>query len=177
MNALKFTNLLDVDDKLKSKVRQWRNKERIRRFMRSQHAIEAKEHHRWVESLGQRDDQKFWVVFHGESPIGAVYLQDINYRQLNAEWGFYIGDDSYLEMGLGKKIIYMLLAYFFEEMNFKVLFTKVLSDNVIALSLYEKFKFSEINSDVFDNHRKIITFNITRNNWKRWKNDLESFCI
>ena len=141
MRKIKFENILKVNDEIKEKVRQWRNKEEIRKHMLNQHIITKEEHLNWIESLKNRDDWKFWVVFIDEIPIGSVYLQNIDFKNLTSEWGFYIGEDDFKGKGLGKYILFKLLEFYFEEMKFEVLFTKVLSDNIAALNIYRKFKF------------------------------------
>ncbi|MCK4793150.1 MAG: UDP-4-amino-4,6-dideoxy-N-acetyl-beta-L-altrosamine N-acetyltransferase, partial [Desulfobacteraceae bacterium] len=165
MNQIEFVDILGVDDGLKEKVRCWRNKQRIRKSMLLQHEISKEEHLRWIENLKHKDNQKFWVVFVDDVPIGSIYLQNINYDNLNSEWGFYIGEDAYIGKGLAKPIVFKLLEYFFEVMKFKILFTKVFSDNTVALNLYRKFKFDEADRSPVSGCRKIITLSFSRANW------------
>jgi len=177
MNEIEFVNILEVDDKLKEKVRQWRNKEGIRKFMLNQHTITKKEHFKWIESLKNRNDWKFWIVFVNCIPIGSVYLENIDYEKLTSEWGFYIGEDAYRGKGLSKCILFKLLGMFFEEMKFEVLFTKILSKNIIALNLYKKFKFKEIDRLLSENVEKIIILKFSNKDWITWKGDLKSECF
>jgi len=82
MKEIKFENILKVNDEIKVRVRQWRNKEEIRRQMLSQNIITKEEHLNWIESLKNRNDWKFWVVFVDEIPIGSVYLQNIDFKSI-----------------------------------------------------------------------------------------------
>ena len=173
MKEIKFENILKVNDEIKGKVRQWRNKEEIRKYMLSQHIITREEHLNWIESLKNRNDWKFWVVFVDELPIGSIYLQNIDYKKLTSEWGFYIGEDDFKDKGLGKYILLKLLELYFEEMKFEVLFTKVLSDNIAALNIYRKFKFKMIN-DFLDNQRKVVLLKFTKKDWSKWKETLKN---
>lgn len=174
MNHIKFVDILSVDDKLKEKVRRWRNKERIRRSMLTQHQISKEEHFRWIENLRNKDNYKFWVVFANDVPIGSVYLQNISYRQLKAEWGFYIGEDAYVGKGLSTGIVYKLLHHFFEAMKFDVLLTEAFSDNTVALNIYRKFKFAEINSLSANGGKEIVTLSFSRADWERCKGNFEN---
>lgn len=177
MYNLEFVDILNVNDKLKYKVRCWRNKERIRKFMLTQHVISKEEHFDWIQNLMQKNDRKFWIVFANDVSIGSVYLHKINYNQLNAEWGFYIGEDAYIGKGLSKRILYKLLQYFFEVMKFEVLFTKALSDNIIALNIYRKFKFAEIKRLSANSGKEIVTLSFSRTDWERCKSDFENVCF
>jgi len=173
MKEIKFENILKVNDEIKEKVRQWRNKEEIRKYMLNQHIITKEEHLNWIESLKNKNDWKFWVVFIDEIPIGSIYLQSIDYKKLISEWGFYIGEDDFKGKGLGKHILFKLLEFYFEEMKFEVLFTKVISNNITALNIYKKFKFKMIN-DFLDNQRKVVLLKFTKKDWSKWKEMLKN---
>ncbi len=173
MKEIKFENILKVNDEIKERVRQWRNKEEIRKYMLNQHIITKKEHLNWIESLKNKNDWKFWVVFFNNIPIGSVYLQNMDYNKLTSEWGFYIGEDDFIGKGLGKYILFKLLEFYFEEMKFEVLFTKVISNNIAALNIYRKFKFKMIN-DFFDSHRKVVLLKFTKKDWSKWKEMLKN---
>ena len=175
MNGLKFIDILSVDDGLKDKVRCWRNKEEIRKFMLSQHLISREEHFRWLESLKQRTNQKFWIVFVNDIPIGSVYLQNIDHRQLTSEWGFYIGEENYRGKGIAKLILYKLLNLFFDAMQYETLFTKVLFSNTAALKIYKDFNFIEV-SKSSDNNREISNLQFSKADWLKYKKDLKSVC-
>ena len=176
MRDIKFVNILKVNDEIKEKVRQWRNKEEIRKYMLNQHIITKEEHLSWIESLRNRNDWKFWVVFVDEIPIGSVYLQNIDFKNLTSEWGFYIGEDDFKGKGLGKCILFKLLEFYFEEMRFEVLFTKVVSNNTVALNMYKKFEFKIIHS-FLDNQRKIVFLEFTKNDWLEQKEKLKNECL
>jgi len=173
MKEIKFVNILKVNDKIKEKVKQWRNKEEIRKHMLSQHIITKEEHLNWIGDLKNRNDWKFWVVFVDNIAVGSVYLQEINYKKLTSEWGFYIGEDDFKGKGLGKYILFKLLEFYFEEMKFEVLFTKVISNNIAALNIYRKFKFKMIN-DFLDNQRKVALLKFTKKDWSKWKEMLKN---
>ena len=176
MRDIKFVDILKVKDEIKEKVRQWRNKDDIRKYMLNQHIITKAEHLSWIESLRDRNDWKFWVVFFDKIPIGSVYLQNINFKNLTSEWGFYIGEDDFKGKGLGKCILFKLLEFYFEVMRFEVLFTKVVSNNIVALNIYKKFKFKVINN-FLDNQRKIILLKFTKKDWFEQKEKLKNECF
>jgi len=172
MKETKFVNILELNDELREKVRRWRNKERIRKCMLTQHTITKEEHHKWIESLTHGSNWKFWVIFAEEIPIGSAYLQNINHEELTSEWGFYIGEDSYRGKGLSKCILAKLLKLFFEEMRFEVLFTKVLSGNIPALNLYRKFRFREIDRLPLNSKGKVVLLEFSKKDWIDFREQL-----
>ena len=174
MSGLRFVNILEANDELKEIVRQWRNRDDIRKSMLTQHNISNQEHSQWIKELNSRDDRKFYIVFIGDTPIGSVYLQKINHAERSSEWGFYIGEDGYKGKGLGKCIIFKLLEMFFDEMKFEKLVTKVLSNNAGALNIYEKFKFQELRRLPFSSEEDIVFLEFFRHSWiktKDWLRD------
>ena len=168
MKEIKYINILKVNDKIQEKVRQWRNKEEIRKYMLSQHIITKEEHLNWIESLKDRNDWKFWVVFIDEIPIGSIYLQSIDYKKLTSEWGFYIGEDNYRGCGMGVIIEYNLLEYFFKILNFNELYCLVLETNQSVLRMDKKFGFKEIKKTKHIQGKKYLEFillKIIRKDW------------
>lgn len=177
MKKVSFMDILDVDDRLKEKVRQWRNKTEVRKAMIAQHIITKDEHCNWIESLRKNNACKFWVVFFKDVPIGAAYFSNIKYRELISEWGFYIGENEYRGKGLSKMILFRLLEIFFDEMQFKILFTKVLSKNIIAVNLYKKFGFREKYLKSSESLKDISLFEFSKDEWrknkKRFKDEIK----
>jgi UDP-4-amino-4,6-dideoxy-N-acetyl-beta-L-altrosamine N-acetyltransferase len=176
MNKIKFIDITEIDEGLKEKVRQWRNRAWIRKSMLTQHIITRREHLKLIESLKQRNDWKFWVIFVNNIPIGSVSIKDINYGDFTAEWGFYIGEKDYRGKGLSRRILFKLLEIFFDEMRFKTLFTKVLSNNVMALNLYKKFRFEQIDKFLFKGKREAILLKFSREDWIKFKPTLRNEC-
>ncbi len=180
MKKIRFINILNANDKLKEKVRQWRNKEEIRKFMINQHIITKREHFKWIESLKHRNDRKFWVVFFNNIPIGSVSLQNMDYDKLTSEWGFYIGEDVYKGLGLGAIIEYNLLEYFFLKLNFTTLFGIVLDTNLVVLKMHKKFGFKIIGREkkiIEKKKHTIILISIKKNDWMNLRKDLKSILL
>jgi len=173
MSEMRFVNILEVDDGLKEKVRQWRNKDEIRKSMLTQHIISKGEHAGWLKKLKTADDSKFWVVFVEDTLIGVAYLQNIDRKKSTSEWGFYIGEDAYKGKGLGKSILFKLLDKAFGEMNLEILFTKVLSDNTIAFHIYEELRFKEAGRTPFKDDKEVILLQFRREDWQKLKEEIE----
>lgn len=173
MDDIKFKDILEADENLKEKIRQWRNKEDIRKFMINQEIISEDEHKKWLEKLKEDDRIKFWIVYFKELPIGIVNLQNIDHKNLTSEWGFHIGEQSYRGIGLSKKILYKLLQIFFNEMKFNILYTKVLSCNKTAINLYKKYRFRE-KGDITEENKPIKLMVFTKGDWIKWKEVLKN---
>lgn len=173
MNDPRFINILETDGVTREKIRQWRNQDEIRQWMLNQNVISKEEHARWLDGLSRRADNKFWVVFINDVPVGAAYLQNIDMKKETTEWGFYIGEDVYRGKGLGKQILFNFLEKVFDEMHFEILLTKVLSDNAVAIQLYRKFYFGEKGTFFSKDKREVMLFEFSSGDWARTKEKLK----
>ncbi len=174
INEIRLVNILDADKTVKEKVRRWRNKPDIRKWMLSQGVISGEEHQKWLEGLSQRSDSKFWVVYFKDVPIGAAYLQRINAENRTTEWGFYIGEDDHRSRGFGKMILFNLLEEVFDKMSFQTLLTKVLADNAVAIKLYRRFHFGEKQKCLSKDGREVVLFELKDPMWSKTKNELRT---
>lgn len=172
MIDIQFVDLVEVDDDTKELVRVWRNEAEIRRFMINKHIIEKSEHLKWIDSLREKKNIKYWVVIIDNKPIGVVNLQNIDYSKKQSEWGIYIGESELRGKGIGKKIIYEFLTMFFNEMGFETLITKVLRQNIIAYKTYLKFKFREVDIQ-HENTDEIILMEYKKQEWDEYKERLK----
>jgi len=173
---MKLINILDVDDELKEKVRIWRNEERVRKCMLTQHVISSQEHQTWLEKLTTGDTQKLWVVFLDDTPFGIVSLSNIDAVRRTSEWGFYIGEDSFLGKGLGRKMICKLLMLYFDFMKYDELITKVLSANLRVIHLYTQFKFRPTGTEKYNEKENILTFSFSAKDWNKYRKELINVC-
>jgi len=120
----------------------------------NQHIKTKEVHFKWIESLKNRNDWKFWIIFVGKIPIGSAYLQNLDFKKLSSEWGFYIGEDEY--RGTGAIIEYIILEYFFNILKFENLNGTVLENSTLVIRMHKKFGFKIIGRE--KNHRKKETY-------------------
>jgi len=176
MKELNFINILNLNADIQEKVRLWRNKEDIRKYMINQHIITKEEHFKWLENLKSKNDCKFWVVFIDEIPIGSISLQNIDYKNLSSEWGFYIGEDDYRGSGIGAIVEFSLLEYFFNILKFKTLNGIVLEKNVPVIRMHKKFgfKIKKKKSTFKKNKYKEIFLKIKKTEWDALRKNIFS---
>lgn len=176
LNQINFSDILCADNDLKEKVRLWRNKDRVRKCMFNQHEISFEEHQQWLKRLQGDNSQKFWIVSVGGQSFGTVYLNKMDLSKRTSEWGFYIGEDSFLGKGMGRKIICKLLMLYFDSMKYNELITKVLSENGKALHLYRQFKFQQTGMEKYGENEDVVIFSFSAENWNKYKEELINAC-
>jgi RimJ/RimL family protein N-acetyltransferase len=73
--------------------------------------------------------------------IGNIALENINWKDRNAELGIVIGEKEYWGTGYGTEAIITLLDFAFSQMNLHRVYLRVFEDNQRALHCYEKCGF------------------------------------
>ncbi len=84
-----------------------------------------------VEYLDKTD----WVM------VGHCNYQDIDWRNRNAEVGFFLGNKKYWDRGIGTETASLLLQFGFETMQLNRIWLRVYQSNQRAIHTYEKVGF------------------------------------
>ncbi|MDY4307603.1 GNAT family N-acetyltransferase [Enterococcus mundtii] len=92
--------------------------------------------------LNYVESQKKLPVYYFECknnlPIGLIGLYDINNIHRNCEVGLYIGDEDYLNMGIGTDALKLIEEYAKNYLNIRKISLSVVSENIGAVSFWEK---------------------------------------
>lgn len=134
---IEYRNILEVGPKLQEKVRLWRNSPRVRRGMLDQSEITPDRHRRWLDSLASKPEVVvFRIAFLDAVPFGIVNLRDIDRAARICDWGIYIGDETYLRRGLGRRLAHAVHEWGFMDENVNKMHSTVRADNLKALHSY-----------------------------------------
>lgn len=176
--TIKFENIIYTDEEVIELVRTWRNNKNISKYMLTNHYISKDEHELWIKKLKSTDRAKTWVIKYKDKPIGIASLSDIDYGKKITDWGFYIAEESSRGKGVGSSVLYNLIEYVFGKMNFVKMKTMVLSNNGVALKLYEKFGFKKEDIEkqklVRDGKKvDVIKVALDKNEWKEIKEKIK----
>ena len=157
-------------------VLKWRNSERIRQAMYTDHVITHDEHYAWFERV-TRNDMTMPFVFECQGrPLGVVNVGDIDRRNLRCMWGFYIGDEN-APRGSGTAMGYLALEYLFEKEKFHRVMGEALVDNEASIKYHRRLGFVEegrLIDHVVKNGRytDVISFALIDRVWRAIRSDL-----
>lgn len=110
-----FKNFIELSDSEKKQVWQWRNDVRISQWMCNKNVISFQEHIAFIERLKERDDAFYWLVYKRDNLIGVFDLINIDWRNCEAEPGYYLNPE-FLNSGEG-----LFLNYYYRFFIFKIL--------------------------------------------------------
>lgn len=132
-----FTNLTADERTI---VLGWRNHESVRNHMYTNELITLEKHNTFIDSLNNRNDKRYFVVYKNSAPIGVIDLVDIT--DTTASLGLYANPFSDRK-GIGRIILRALIRYAYETLQLTTLYLECFEENEIAQALYQKFDFIE----------------------------------
>lgn len=164
-------SLRTIGEKDLGQILEWRNSDRIRNSMLSNHIISWEEHQSWFKKLKTSD---IYLIFEYEDePAGLVNFTEMMPSEGSCWWGFYLGKND-LPKGTGLLMGYKGLSYIFHKINIRLVYSKVLERNTASLTYHKRLGFSEDDSDgqynIRDNERlKVVYFSYRYENWLNYK--------
>src|SRR5581483_5851460 len=101
-------------------VLQWRNSERVRSAMYTDHLITEAEHAQWFSSALRADDASYLICELQQRPSGFVSFSQISRLHGRCSWAFYLGEAN-VPRGAGAAMEFLALAFAFERLAIRKL--------------------------------------------------------
>ncbi|HZG15383.1 MAG TPA: UDP-4-amino-4,6-dideoxy-N-acetyl-beta-L-altrosamine N-acetyltransferase [Candidatus Bathyarchaeia archaeon] len=168
--------LRDLSEKDLELVWNWRNSERIRKYMYHDNIITLDEHLQWFSRL-ENDHTKRQKVFElNNRPIGIVNFSEIDQYHKRCKWGFYLGEEN-LPKGTGTLMGYAGLSYIFEMENIRKVIGEVFEFNSASIQFHKKLGFYQegcLRKHVAKNgeYIDILLFGYLQDEWQAYKPEL-----
>ncbi len=139
----KKVNLRAVEKESIEQFRQWRNRPELRKYFREYRELSSTMQNAWYENRVLSDDKQvnFEIRFK-DALIGHCGLYYIDWIHRHAEFGIYIGDDSYRSGGFGSDALRTLVKYGFNDLNLNKIWCEVYTNND-ALDVYRHIGFKD----------------------------------
>ncbi|MEI6207384.1 MAG: UDP-4-amino-4,6-dideoxy-N-acetyl-beta-L-altrosamine N-acetyltransferase [Desulfuromonadales bacterium] len=168
---------IELDDL--EKILQWRNSERIRANMYTEHVISLEEHMAWFERLKLQTTSVYLVFEVRNLPVGLVYYTDIDKNNSKSHWGFYLGEEK-LPHGSGTVMGMLGLDYAFTQLNIRKLCGEAFAFNDASIRFHKKLGFAE--EGTFTKHvlrrgvyEDIVSFALFSEDWLIHREKLLSY--
>lgn len=128
-------------------ILKWRNDPATYRYLIEHSPISLSRQELWYESLVKQEMQRsaFWFMVNtsDDIPIGVTWLTGVDWRNSNAEWGFYVGEVDYRKRGHSVEAAVLLLDFAFYHLGLQRIYCYVLHENAAALGLNQRLGFVE----------------------------------
>lgn len=121
----------------------WRNSDGVRKNFIYQELFTRESHENWIRTKVNTGQVVQMVIcdLATDTPLGSVYIRDIDRQHNKAEYGIFIGEASARGRGLGTAAAKLMLRYCFEEEGLHRIYLRALSGNEQAIRSYEKAGF------------------------------------
>ena len=90
-----FKNFIMMNDDEKRMVLKWRNDDTVRRWMYSAKQATEEEHFNYINTLENRDDRWYWIVYKKDLPVGVLVLALQDRDKEIYEHGIYMNPNLY----------------------------------------------------------------------------------
>jgi UDP-4-amino-4,6-dideoxy-N-acetyl-beta-L-altrosamine N-acetyltransferase len=124
----------------KAMILRWRNSDRIRVNMYTDHIISLEEHEKWFASALTNPVSRFLIFEHSGRPLGLVSFTAIDALNERCSWAFYLGEED-VKRGTGSVMEFLALEFAFEVMRIRKLCCEVFAFNASVVRLHERFGF------------------------------------
>ena len=156
--SIQLLNFTKLDPIQKEIILSWRNHPDIRQWMFHPNKISMDEHLRFIESLKNRSDKRYFLVQRDDENLGVIDFTAIT--EDSAEFGIYGNPTIH---GIGKILMVTLIDYALTILHISKLIATVFSDNEKAKHLYATFDFEETNRVLYHN-KEMITLELCHDN-------------
>ena len=135
--------LKSMDEGDTDNIIRWRNSEFVRRNFIYQKPFTRRGQEEWTREMIDTGKAVQFIIFRKDekSPVGSVYLRDIDRIYHKAEYGVFIGERDALGKGYGTRAARLMIRYAFETLKLHKLMLRVLAKNLPAIRSYEKAGF------------------------------------
>lgn len=153
IDSYSYKNFINLSDYEKHLVWKWRNDEHIRQWMLNKAEIPFENHLKFIDSLKQRNDLYYWLVYKKTTPVGVFDIVDVDILKGEAEPGYYL-DPLLLNSGEGLYFNYYYRFFFHNILNFPFLKGHILCGNNRAyiMSSFFKVKATHVTNMHGNNH-------------------------
>ena len=137
MHRLRALQPADAD-----RVLAWRNADRVRSMMYTDHVISEPEHRRWLDHALQADRERHLIFETRGRPLGLVSFSQLRPEWCTAHWAFYVGEAE-APKGTGSIMEYAALSHAFGHLGLVKLSCEVIAFNQRVVRMHHRFGFEE----------------------------------
>ncbi|NLZ54668.1 MAG: GNAT family N-acetyltransferase [Thermoanaerobacteraceae bacterium] len=135
------TNLRSIKATDFSKIIKWQRNELLKQYIGNKLPMSFKECEIRYLASSNFMNRIFGIEDKNGNLIGEIEINQIKWRDKQAELFLYIGEKDLWGKGYGCDALNTFLNYIFNEKNFKYLYLRVYEHNIRAIKCYEKCGF------------------------------------
>ncbi len=120
----------------------WRNTDSVRKNFIYQELFTREGHLSWIQNMVEPGKVVQFIIcdIAADTPLGSVYIRDIDRTHNKAEYGIFLGEGA-RGRGVGSGAAKLMLQYCFEELGLHRVYLRAFAENMPAIRSYEKAGF------------------------------------
>lgn len=119
------------------KIMYWRMDPDITKYMNTDPVLDINKQREWLKRIRGDLSVQYWMIEKDFTPIGIINLLDIDWKNKNSSWGYYIGEKSQRSLATAISLELSLYEYVFDVLGFNELHNEVLSINEGVVQLHK----------------------------------------
>ena len=143
MMKIGLVNVSDVDEAMRSRLRVWRNSDRVSPFFLLDQVTEE-QHRTWLERNIRGEDARACVIYADRVPLGLVYLPWIDRNTRCGEIGIYLYDRAFRELRPASAAYAGMMKLAAGELGLERLYARILEDNAASVRFHERMGFVRV---------------------------------
>lgn len=120
-----------IEQKHTELIRQWRNDQKISRFMFYKGEITQQMQEEWFTSINN-EQNFFFLIYYINQPVGLINISSIDWENKTSYTGLFIYDDSFLASDIPVMASLAMLDVFFLLFDIQSVYAKVKGTNKAA---------------------------------------------
>lgn len=174
-------NIRPISESDLEQVLRWRNSERIRANMYTDHLISWEEHQAWFMKL-KEDQTAVYLIFEFlQRPVGFTYFTCIDSKNGKCFFGFYLGEEK-MPRGIGTIMGVLGIEHAFGKMGIRKLCGETFAFNKASINLFRRLGFAEEGHFVKhilknEKYEDVISFAILKEDWENNRRKLEEIAF
>ncbi len=117
--------------------------------------ISLEEQKKWLDNYFKKTNDKMFIIYHKNIPIGTIALYDITKDKRKAQIGRLIIDKPYQKKGLAKNAVLTLTSHALKKLKLKKIYLWTLGENLPAINLYGRCGFVKSGSKLLKTKKMI----------------------
>ena len=168
----KNISLRTISDDDTTLILKWRNNSDVRKNFIFQKSLTKENHTTWLKEKVYKGNTVQFIIIENisQTPIGSVYLRDIDRLNNKAEFGIFLGESKFRGKKLGQESTRCIVQYGFSKLMLNKIFLRVFKENLSAIKCYKNCGFLEdgtFREDVLvdGKYRDIVFMSILKAEW------------
>ena len=161
---IKFKEIKISDAK---KILEWRRKKRITNFQYTDVSNSIKLQKKWISDSYNNKNYYHWLIIFNKETIGFFSINEINLKESETTWTWYIGSDKHLALGGFMPPFFYNWVFNKFKINKINAFVFANNVNVIQIHQFHGYKTLKKNYTIIKNNKKIkcIKMVLSKRNW------------